>query len=182
MFELSWELWKQSSSVSFCTYVRLAVEITQLLKHKFCANIPARINILIPLFVLFFSFCCLVFTQLDHSVKECFTQQLSGARSPHLQHPPDPCPSLPKKLHHPRNRRSPDFNPIRRGRNVIPWRKPHCLSAALLQVKCNHLRGIPVSQAADTGTALYVLVVWPIQISGLWTQPSDVRILPKYHI
>lgn len=107
-------------SVSFCTYVRLAVKITQLLKDKLCANIPGRINILIPLF--FFSFCCLVFTQLDHSVKECFTQQLSGPRSPqaHLQHPPDPCPALTDKFHYPRSRMSPDFNPTRKGRNVIP--------------------------------------------------------------
>lgn len=43
-------------SVSFCTYVRLAVKITQLLKDKLCANIPGRINILIPLFFFFFPF------------------------------------------------------------------------------------------------------------------------------
>lgn len=70
----------------FSTYVRLAVKIAQLLKDKFCANILGRINILIPLPLSFF-FRCLVFIQLDHSVKECFTQQLSGPRSPHLQHP-----------------------------------------------------------------------------------------------
>lgn len=160
--------------MSSCTYVRLAVKITQLLKDKFCANIPGKINILIPLTVgFFFPFVVFFFSPSWTTLSR--NALPSSFLVPHLHKHISSISLLitdKKKFHYPRNRMSPDFNPTRMGRNVIPLKETtlfiSCPSANEMQTpprdpckpQCH-------GQAADTEPALYELLVCPVQISGL---------------
>lgn len=157
-----------------CTYVRVTVKIPWLRKDKLCINIPGRINILIPFFLFDFlpSRTALLSSFQGMIYSTFFFWKNSSPKSTWacLCHYPEPCPSMTKRLHFSRNRRSLDFKPIILGRNMIPWKKPHYLWAALLLRKCKYHQADPCKlqcpyQAAGTQPALCVHLKGLIQIS-----------------